>query len=53
MTPGWEVIRLGLANSYHPKPRFDLARRPRFLVYFAISAALWLAIFVGATIAFR
>jgi hypothetical protein len=54
VTPGWENIRLGLANSHQPRPRWDMAKHPgRFWLYVAVSAALWLAIFTAATLAFR
>lgn len=50
MTPGWENVRLGLAATHHPRPRFDFARTPHFWYLLALSAVIWAVI--GA-LAFR
>lgn len=42
MTPGWENLRLALAASLHPAPRW----RPR-LVPLALGGALWVLIILG------
>lgn len=44
MTPGWENVRIGLADSYQHKPRWETWRTRQFWYCVAVSLALWFLI---------
>lgn len=47
MTPGWQNVRIGLANSYEArKTQFDAWKRPHFWYLLGLSIALWALIAV-------